>query len=98
VHKELKENQSFDTYLRLMKNADYVLLHFTDMLGYLKGRTIPAEQAQNALTDGVTFDGSSMVGGANIEDSDMIMKPTQLHSQSAPTTSTTKAWPASSAT
>jgi glutamine synthetase len=58
-----------------MKNADYVLLHFTDILGYLKGRTIPAEQAKNALTDGVTFDGSSMVGGANIEDSDMIMKP-----------------------
>lgn len=75
VHGELKENQNFDTCLRLMKNADYVLLHFTDMLGYLKGRTIPAEQAQNALTDGVTFDGSSMVGGANIEDSDMIMKP-----------------------
>jgi glutamine synthetase len=75
VHRALKENQNFDTCLRLMKNADYVLLHFTDILGYLKGRTIPAEQAQNALTDGVTFDGSSMVGGANIEDSDMIMKP-----------------------
>jgi glutamine synthetase len=75
VHTKLKENQNFDTCLRLMKNADYVLLHFTDMLGYLKGRTIPAEQAQNALADGVTFDGSSMVGGANIEDSDMIMKP-----------------------
>jgi len=75
VHTKLKENQNFDTCLRLMKNADYVLLHFTDMLGYLKGRTIPAEQAQNALAEGVTFDGSSMVGGANIEDSDMIMKP-----------------------
>lgn len=75
VHGGLKENQNFDTYLRLMKNADYVLLHFTDMLGYLKGRTIPAEQAKNALTDGVTFDGSSMICGASIEDSDMIMKP-----------------------
>jgi glutamine synthetase len=75
VHAGLKENQNFDTYLRLMKNADYVLLHFTDMLGYLKGRTIPAEQAKNALTDGVTFDGSSMICGTNIEDSDMIMKP-----------------------
>jgi len=37
---------NFDTYLKLMKNADYVLLHFTDMLGYLKGRTIPAEEAK----------------------------------------------------
>lgn len=64
-----------DTYFKLMKNADYVLLHFTDLLGYLKGRTIPAEQAKSALEEGVTFDGSSMIGGANIEDSDMIMKP-----------------------
>jgi len=67
--------QNYDTYLKLMKNADYILLHFTDMLGYLKGRTIPAEQSKNALAEGVTFDGSSMIGGANIEDSDMIMKP-----------------------
>jgi glutamine synthetase len=67
--------QNFDTYFKLMKNADYILLHFTDILGYLKGRTIPAEEAKNALAEGVTFDGSSMIGGAHIEDSDMIMKP-----------------------
>jgi len=70
-----KGNQNFDTCLKLVKNADYILLHFTDLLGYLKGRTIPAEQAKNALTEGVTFDGSSIPGGRNIEDSDMIMKP-----------------------
>jgi glutamine synthetase len=70
-----KENKNFDTCLKLVKNADYILLHFTDLLGYLKGRTIPAEQTKNALTEGVTFDGSSILGGANIEDSDMIMKP-----------------------
>jgi len=58
-----------------MKNADYILLHFTDTLGYLRGRTIPVEQAKNVLTEGVTFDGSSTMGGVNIEDSDMIMKP-----------------------
>ncbi len=68
-------NHSSDACLRLMKNADYVLLHFTDMLGYLKGRTIAAEEAENALEGGVTFDGSSMIGGVHIEDSDMIMKP-----------------------
>jgi glutamine synthetase len=67
--------QSIDASLRLTKNADYILLHFTDLLGYLKGRTIPAEEARSALYDGVTFDGSSMLGGVNIEQSDMIMKP-----------------------
>jgi glutamine synthetase len=68
-------SRNFDTYMKLMKNADYILLHFTDVLGYLKGRTIPVEEAKNALAEGVTFDGSSMMGGVLIEDSDMIMKP-----------------------
>ena len=40
-------NQNFETCLKLMKNADYILLHFTDMLGFLKGRTIPAEEAES---------------------------------------------------
>jgi glutamine synthetase len=75
THVRSKEIQSYDTYFKLTKNADFILLHFTDMLGYLRGRTIPAEQAKNALTEGVTFDGSSMIGGTIIEDSDMIMKP-----------------------
>lgn len=67
--------QNIDTYLKLIKNADYILLHFTDTLGYLKGRTIATEEARNALKEGVTFDGSSVLTGVNIEDSDMIMKP-----------------------
>jgi len=58
-----------------MSNADYILLHFTDMLGLLKGRTIPKEEAKNALAEGVGFDGSSIMGGVNIEESDMVMKP-----------------------
>lgn len=72
---QTRMNANYDTVLKLTKNADFILLHFTDLLGYLKGRTIPSEQAKNALAEGVTFDGSSMIGGANIEDSDMIMKP-----------------------
>ena len=67
--------QNIDTYLKLIKTADYILLHFTDTLGFLKGRTIPTEEVRNALKEGVTFDGSSVLTGVNIEDSDMIMKP-----------------------
>jgi glutamine synthetase len=77
MHTKLQEVQYLDTYLKLMKNADYILLHFTDINGGLRGRTIPAEKAEEALTEGVTFDGSSMIGGASIEDSDMLMKPDQ---------------------
>ena len=75
IRRRLQTHLSFDAQLKLVKNADYVLLHFTDILGYLKGRTIPAEQAENAIAEGVPFDGSSMVGGTSIENSDMIMKP-----------------------
>lgn len=67
--------QNLETSLKLMRSADYILLHFTDMLGSLKGRTIPAEQAEKALAEGVSFDGSSMIGGTSIDDSDMIMRP-----------------------
>jgi glutamine synthetase len=75
TYAKLQETQNLETCLKLTKNADFVLLHFTDVLGYFKGRTIPAEETENALTKGVTFDGSSMLGGVGIEDSDMIMKP-----------------------
>ncbi|MEM2439965.1 MAG: type I glutamate--ammonia ligase [Candidatus Bathyarchaeia archaeon] len=58
-----------------MKNAEHVLLHFTDLLGYFRGRTIPVDEVENAIAEGVGFDGSSMIGGVSIEESDMIMKP-----------------------
>ncbi|MGQ9530793.1 MAG: type I glutamate--ammonia ligase [Candidatus Bathycorpusculaceae bacterium] len=69
-----RATQNFDTYLKLMKNADYILLHFTDIIGSLKGRTIPVEEAENALTEGIGFDGSSIMGGVSIEESDMLLK------------------------
>ncbi|NIO36468.1 type I glutamate--ammonia ligase [Candidatus Bathyarchaeota archaeon] len=67
--------QHYDTCLRLMKHADHILLHFTDLSGLLKGRTVPAEEAERTLKEGVGFDGSSITGGVRIQDSDMIMKP-----------------------
>jgi len=61
--------------LSLIKHADHVVLHFVDLLGALKGRTIPAEKAESALRDGVGFDGSSISGYVSIQESDMVMKP-----------------------
>jgi len=58
-----------------MKNAEHVLLHFTDLLGYFRGRTIPVDEVENAIAEGVGLDGSSLIGGVDIEESDMIMKP-----------------------
>lgn len=75
VRHKSKIIQKFDTSLKLVKSADYVLLHFTDILGSLRGRTIPVEKVESALTEGVAFDGSSILGGVSIEESDMLMKP-----------------------
>jgi len=75
VYNRSQTPENFDTCLKLIDSAEYVLLHFTDMLGFLKGRTIPAEETENALKEGIGFDGSSIIGGVNIEESDMVMKP-----------------------
>ena len=61
----VQRNHNLDTCLKLVKNADYVLLHFTDLLGSLKDRAIPVEEAKNALDEGVGFDGSSITGGVS---------------------------------
>ncbi len=61
--------------LSLMKHADHIMLHFVDLLGALKGRTVPAQEAESVLKEGVGFDGSSIPGYVSIHESDMIMKP-----------------------
>ena len=53
----------------------FVQLWFTDVLGFLKGVTIPVGQLARALEDGMAFDGSSIEGFARIEESDMVAKP-----------------------
>jgi glutamine synthetase len=75
IHDRLQAIQNYETCLKLTKSADYILLQFTDLSGLLKGRTIPSAEAKNALTEGVTFDGSSVLADVRIEESDMIMKP-----------------------
>src|SRR5512138_263722 len=53
----------------------FVQLWFTDVLGFLKGVTIPVAQLGHAFDHGMPFDGSSIEGFARIEESDMVAKP-----------------------
>ncbi len=53
----------------------FIRLLFTDILGFLKSLAITVEELENALDEGVGFDGSSIEGFARIEESDMIAKP-----------------------
>lgn len=57
------------------QNVLFIRLQFLDTLGIPKNIVIPANRLEDALTDGIPFDGSSIVGYATIEESDKIAKP-----------------------
>jgi len=72
---DFKTRENTAVCLSLMKHADHIMLHFVDLIGALKGRTVPAQEAESLMKDGVGFDGSSIPGYVNIHESDMVMKP-----------------------
>ena len=53
----------------------FIRLWFTDILGFLKSFALPVEGLEDALEDGVGFDGSSIQGFVRIDESDMIAMP-----------------------
>jgi glutamine synthetase len=53
----------------------FIRLWFTDVLGFLKSFAITPEELEEALDEGMGFDGSSIEGYARIDESDMIAKP-----------------------
>ena len=57
------------------KNISFVRLQFVDILGTPKNIIIPTNRLEEALEDGMPFDGSSVAGYATIEESDKIAKP-----------------------
>ena len=52
-------------------NPKFISLQFTDVTGTVKSVDIPAHRLQEALEDGIWFDGSSVEGFARIQESDM---------------------------
>ncbi|HIC91009.1 MAG TPA: glutamine synthetase [Syntrophaceae bacterium] len=57
------------------KDVSFIQCWFTDVLGMLKSFSITPTELEEALTEGMGFDGSSIEGFARIEESDMIAKP-----------------------
>jgi len=53
----------------------FIRLQFSDIQGQPKNVAIPTKQAEKALTEGISFDGSSIEGFARIEESDMALRP-----------------------
>ncbi len=57
------------------EEVQFVLLQFMDILGIVKNVTIPSSRFELAVSEGVAFDGSSVVGYATIEESDLRAQP-----------------------
>jgi len=57
------------------RNVSFIQFWFTDILGILKSFAITPGELDEALSEGMGFDGSSIEGFARIEESDMIAKP-----------------------
>src|SRR4026209_2972038 len=57
------------------EGVEHVLLWFTDLEGHLKSFAITPAEMEEALKDGMCFDGSSITGFSAIGESDMVAIP-----------------------
>ncbi|MGC2432477.1 MAG: glutamine synthetase family protein [Desulfobaccales bacterium] len=57
------------------KEISFIQIWFSDILGVLKSFSIRPSELEEAMSEGMGFDGSSIEGFARIEESDMIAKP-----------------------
>jgi glutamine synthetase len=66
-----------DKVLKAVKDQDvkFIRLWFTDIEGQLKSFAVTASEIETALDNGMGFDGSSITGYQDIEESDMIAMP-----------------------
>ena len=63
--------------LRTIEERDirFIRLWFTDVLGLLKSVAITAAELENAFSEGIGFDGSSIDGFARVQEADMLAVP-----------------------
>ncbi len=57
------------------ENVKFIEMQFSDILGTVKSVSIPTTRVENVIDDGVFLDGSSILGYATIEESDMRANP-----------------------
>ncbi|MHB9112763.1 MAG: glutamine synthetase family protein [Thermoleophilia bacterium] len=59
----------------LEQDVKFIRFWFTDVMGILKSFAVTASEVENAFDNGMGFDGSSITGYQDIEESDMIAMP-----------------------
>ena len=57
------------------KEVSFIQIWFSDILGVMKSFSIRPSELEEAMTEGMGFDASSIEGFARIQESDMIAKP-----------------------
>ncbi len=57
------------------ENVHFIEMQFSDILGMVKSVTMPMTKLERAMEEGVFIDGSSILGYATIEESDMRANP-----------------------
>ena len=57
------------------RGVRFIQLWFTDVLGNAKAFNITPVELENALEEGMTFDGSAIEGFSRVQESDMLAKP-----------------------
>src|SRR5213592_903245 len=69
--------QQVDYVLRTVeeRGVRFVRMWFTDVLGQLKAFAITPAELENALEEGMTFDGSAIDGFSRVQESDVLAKP-----------------------
>lgn len=80
----LTSDQEFVLRSVTERDIKFISLWFTDILGLLKTFSITPNELEEALLEGMGFDGSSIEGFARIEESDMIAKPDPATFQAIP--------------
>lgn len=73
----MRKNYSREDIIKLVEEEDveFIRLQFTDLFGNLKNVAITAGQLEKALDNDCMFDGSSIAGFADVEESDMYLHP-----------------------
>ncbi len=73
----MDKNLEKEDVLKICKEEKikFIRLFFADITGQMKGFSIPIEELEYALQEGMGFDGSSIKGFARIDESDMVALP-----------------------
>lgn len=71
------ETETKESILKIVKEQEvkFIEMQFSDILGAVKTVALPVSNLEKALDEGVYIDGSSILGYATIEESDMRAQP-----------------------